>query len=171
MPRWRRSGCASRASSSGRPWCLQQGSAATASKGPAPEAGGALAEADEPDATDGSDTDVDDMMVRRDGESGSEEEPAHTDAASHAKRHATRSRVEPPAAVAAAAAAAAASEDVMDDTVEVEMVHLGAYMAAQQVGTRWEKAPSDVTGCNEDTKRLASAAVCCWRKNPFCSKS
>jgi hypothetical protein len=74
----------------------------------------------------------------------------------------------PIAPPSAAAAAAAAEAPLYDEFVEIETDKLAVYQAAQVVGSRLEKAPDSVTGCDKETRKLGSEAVCCWRQDPLC---
>jgi hypothetical protein len=64
-----------------------------------------------------------------------------------------------------------AVDDDEPEDITVPQGQLGAYMAAQDVGDRLEKAPADVTGSGLDTGKTAREAACCWRKQPECVES
>ena len=128
-------------------------------------------------ATGGSDDDdasdeLSDEVVSVDGSSGSDMELTKAGGASGPRpSRRTPSNRAAQRAKHAATPDAAAKDDGEPEAVNVPFGQLGAYVAAQELGGRLERAPDGVHGSGLDTRKTATEAACCWRKQPECVES
>ena len=146
------------------------GRAGAAAKKPRAARRAAAAAEAEYDASSGETSD-DEEVVELDSSSGSDLEQPGGAEAQQRRTSTTARRPRRASQSALPLAPLRAVDDDEPEDITVPQGQLGAYMAAQDVGDRLEKAPADVTGSGLDTGKTAREAACCWRKQPECVES